>query len=55
MPITSPTLNFQISLAKCRARKRSGRPVASISLLGSRVDELVAKIVFDGATAPMRA
>lgn len=50
VPITSAVLYFQIWLAKCRAMKRSGRPVASWIALGSSVDELVAKMVFSGAS-----
>jgi hypothetical protein len=51
VPMTSAVLNFQIWLAKCRARKRSGRPVKSFMSLGSRVEEFVAKIVCSGASA----
>ena len=46
--MTSPTLRSQISLAKCSARKRSGRPVASANWLGNNVEVFVVKIVFAG-------
>jgi hypothetical protein len=45
----------QMWLAKCSARKRSGRPVESINSLGSRVDEFVTKTAVGGANASMRA
>ncbi|MNJ05150.1 hypothetical protein D3C73_1662820 [compost metagenome] len=49
--MTSAVLWAQISLAKWRARNRSGRPVESTMSLGSSVEELVAKIVFAGAVS----
>src|SRR5699024_3321095 len=50
--IISAVLFFQISLAKCRAKNFSGRPVASANWLGNKVEEFVAKTVFAGATFP---
>ena len=50
VPITSAVLNFQMLLAKCSARKRSGRPVKALRSLGSKVELLVAKIVLSGAS-----
>ena len=43
---------IHIWLAKCSARKRSGRPVKSAIALGRSVELLVAKIVLAGAALP---
>ncbi len=55
VPITSAVFCAQMWFAKCRARNRSGRPVASAMALGSSVDEFVANTVVSGAAAAIEA
>ncbi len=51
--MTSAVFCFQMLLAKCSARNRSGRPVKLAMALGSRVEELVHRMVRSGSRSRM--